>query len=349
MPAGAPTPAPVAGAVGPAPGPALPPPPSGQQPAAAQPVGPTPECPCLTTPAPTEEPGSPDASKEQVKQAAHDAAVEGNQEILEAGQAETKEQVSAVKDAGEKGSVEISTKELKKVREKHLGPHMEKLQAEHDNADKIEKEFADQAKAVAKERTADVLDAAAELSTLKAQNVINKVLQGCSEEANATWVRAIELANEAEDTNKVALAASNKALTAAHDAQSAALTYSHETAMEATSTAQDAEQKALWLQVQQAKAQQMAEAAAKAAELAKEAAANAFISATTAKETAEKALHQSIVNGEKLVKLKVRASTAMNAASGAARAVKMSEELVAQAREAREASLAVTTFPPGLF
>merc|ERR1719324_1408399 len=215
------------------PAPAVMPPPSGGQPP-PQPAGPTPECPCLTTPAPTEEPGSPEASEEAVEQAAKDAAKDGKQEILEAGQKETTENLAKVKKAGEEGSKELATKELQAVREKRLGPHMDKLQAEKDNADEIEQDMKNKARDAALKHTDEITEAAAELSTIKSQNVINKVLDGSAEEAKAAEERAIELASEAEQVNAVALKISNKALQAAHDAQFAAMKYPHDTALAAT-------------------------------------------------------------------------------------------------------------------
>merc|ERR1719379_589879 len=206
------------------------------------------------------------------------------------------------------------------VREKHLGPHVDKLQAEKDNADEIEKDMKDKARAAALKHTDKITEAAAELSTIKAENVINKVLDGSAEEAAASEERAIELAKEAEEVNAVAMKISEKALEAARAAHFAAMRYPHETAKEATNTAEEAEKKALYTWDQQAAAQKMAESAAAAAEHAKTVAAEAFVTATTAKETAEKALKTATVNGEKLVKLKIRAETAMNAAGGAARA-----------------------------
>merc|ERR550537_66741 len=110
--------------------------------------------------------------------------------------------------------------------------------------------------------------------------------------------------------------------------------YPHDTAIAATNTAEEAEKKALYLQDQQEAAQRMAESAATAAEMAKTLAAEAFVTATTSKETAEKALKTATVNGEKLVKLKIRAQTAMTAADGAARMTKMAEQQVEAAREA---------------
>jgi hypothetical protein len=282
-----------------------------------------------------------------VKNAAKDAAKDGKQEILEAGQKETEGQLSKVKKAGEEESVKLATKGMADVREKHLGPHTEKLQAEKDNADKIESNMKDKARAAALKHAGPITEAAAELATIKAQNVINKVLDGSAEEAAASEERALELAKEAEEVNGVALKISQKALQAAREAQHAAMKYPHETAKEATTTAEEAEKKALWTWDQQAAAQKMAESAAAAAESAKTIAAEAFVTATTAKETAEKALETATVNGEKLVKLKLRAETAMNAAGGAARATHMAEETVKQAMVAREAALAVTTPPPG--
>merc|ERR1719428_2552550 len=186
VPAPAMAPAPVTKpAMAPAPAGATPPPqppPSGaQQGAPPAPVGPTPECPCLTTPAPTEEPGSPEASEEAVEQAAKDAAKDGKQEILEAGQKEITENLAKVKKAGEEGSKELATKELQAVREKRLGPHMDKFQAEKDNADEIEQDMKDKARDAALEHTKEITKAAADLSTIKSQNVINKVLAGSAE------------------------------------------------------------------------------------------------------------------------------------------------------------------------
>lgn len=206
-----------------------------------------------------------------------------------------------------------------------------------------------QARQAAIKHTKEITKAAADLSTIKSQNVINKVLDGSAEEAQAAEERAIELAAEAEATNAAALATSKKALQSAYEAQTAAFKYPHDTAAEATKTAEDAEKKALYLWDQQAAAQKMAESAAQAAEHAKELAAAAFVTATTSKETAEKALKKATENGKKLVELKARAATAMNAADGAARATKMAEATVNEARAAREAAMAVTTPPPGLF
>jgi hypothetical protein len=283
-----------------------------------------------------------------VAQAAEDAAKDGKAEILEAGQKETSGQLKRVEKAGTEGSKKLATKEMQAVREKHLGPHVEKLQAEKDNADKIEQDMKDKAKAAALKHTDKITEAAAELSTIKAKNVINKVLDGSAEEAKAAEERAIELASEAEQVNAVALKISKKALEAAHEAQWAAMKYPHDTAKQATDTAEQAEKKALYIWDQQAAAQKMAESAAAAAEHSKELAAEAFVTATTAKDTAEKALKTATENGIKLVKLKDRAATAMNAADGAARATKMAEATVAQAVAAREAALAVTTPPPSL-
>lgn len=298
-------------------------------------------CPCLTTPAPTYEPGSIAWAEVEAAKDSKAVTAKADGELTKTGSGAAEHEIGKVEKAGTDKAGESAHNALEKRKEKDLGKILDKLQAEKDNKDQIMSDYDKAAREAALKNAAAITKAAEDLATAKAQVKIAKVMTGATEEAEATEARAEELRKEASESADVARRISEQALMSAHEAQLSALYYPKEAAEKATGQAKDAMDRALWVEKAQAQASQTVRLAMRVAEAARTVADEAVVKAEEARETAKQSLQKAKANSVKLIDLQRSANQALDAAGSAGDEAINAEKTMTAAKMAHLASQAV--------
>lgn len=283
-------------------------------PAAAPPpllLGPTPECPCMTTPSPntTPQPGSPDDAKKDIEKGIGEYSKENEANALKVAEETGAQQVDEVnKLPGEAG--ELARAKLSKVGDKELDSVKHRLQEEADRDELRMDALRAAAKEKGKQNAEDVTQATEEVADMKARTVMGNVLAGTHAEIDAAETRAVKISIEAKDMVHEAKLSAEKVENAAMEAKMAALKEPRERVAEAARQSIKTGEKVMELQPEALQSQKIAEAAAAVAWEAKQTADKALADAKAAVTASEHAYHDALANKDKLVKLKARAKEA---------------------------------------
>jgi len=287
------------------------PPTAAPQQTAPAPLGPTPECPCMTTPSPntTPAPGSPEDAKKEMEENIDELSEEKRKEAVAAAEKAGAKEVDSVAGLSKDAKDEARAK-LSHVSDKELDKVMSSLHAE---ADRDELKM-DALRAKAKnEGTADaeaVTQATEDIADGKARTVIGNVMAGTKKEISASKKRLHETHEKARGMVHEATLSAERVENAALEAKMAAMKEPRALVADAARQSIKAGEAVLKLQPEALQSQKMAEAAAAVAWEAQKTSNKALADAKAAIKASQSAYDDAMTNKANLVKLKLRAKEA---------------------------------------
>lgn len=279
--------------------------------AAGPPLGPTPECPCMTTPNPntTPQPGSPEDAKKDIHKSMEDLSKEKNKEVKEQVGKSGDEEIAEVKKLSDEAKASANGKLAKVSRQE-----FDIVSANYrEQADRDELKLDSLRNHAVQEGTADaesVTQATEDVADLKAKTVVGQVMDSTKAEIKESQQRALEITKKTRGMVHEANLSAERVENAAKEAQMAALKEPRHRAAEAQRQSIKAGEDVMALQPDALQSQKIAEAAAAVAWEAQKTANKALQDAKLAVKASESAYQDALTNKANLVKLKERANQA---------------------------------------
>lgn len=287
------------------------------------------------------------SSTEKAGKELQEAGADGINEVNAVADDAANEEIDQLKRVGADATEKKAQDALHTMQEEEMGDVKAKLEAEEENAKQAMKEAQDNAKTSALKNAEGVTQAAEDLATTKAQNVIGTVMGKAKEEWQVTLDGAEQLKAEAQAIVQQAKTSADHALDAAATAHAAQISMPLSRVKKVTNYAVEAEKQALAMEDAAMQSKKMAEMATDVSNQAKQIATTSVSTAKAAEQTAEKAYAQAMENADKLGQLKEKANKAIEAAQQAATQAGVAESTAVTAQMAAKQAASVGQAPGG--